>query len=65
MATFKVYGIATMSKYLGEVEADTKEQAEDKAWKELGDEMYISICHQCSRQMGDTPEISKLQVEEE
>lgn len=64
MPKFNIYGIATISKHVGTVEADTKEEAEEKAWKELANEMHISICHQCSRGMGDTPDIHSLEVEE-
>jgi len=61
---YRIYGIATISKFLGEVEADSKEQAEDKAYEELADELHIRICHQCSHEMQDTPQIDSLEVEE-
>ena len=64
MKTYQVYGIATVSKHLGKVKANSPEEAEKKAWSELSNEMHISICHHCSKKMGDTPEITELQVEE-
>lgn len=64
MKTYKVYGIATIGKYLGEVQASSEEEAKDKAYDELSNEMHISICHHCSREMQDSPEITDLQVEE-
>jgi len=64
MPKFNIYGIATISKHLGTVEAATKEEAVDKAWDELSDKTHISICHRCSHEMGDTPEISSLEAEE-
>lgn len=61
---YRVYGLATISKYLGEVEASSPKEAEDKACEELSDNMSFSICHQCSREMQDTPDITEIQVEE-
>lgn len=64
MKTFRIYGLATVSKYLGEVQAETAEEAKDKAYDELSDAMHFSICHRCSHEMGDTPEITDVEVEE-
>ena len=49
---YDVYAIYTASKYLGEVEAKDKSDAEDKAWKI---EKGISLCYVCSRkvELGD------------
>jgi hypothetical protein len=58
---FKIYGIVTGSKYIGEVEAESKEEAIEKAW-EL-EELYVSVCHQCVKEIED-PEIRDIQVEE-
>jgi hypothetical protein len=33
MAKFRVYGKVVATKYIGEFEADSKEQAEEMAWK--------------------------------
>jgi hypothetical protein len=47
-------------KYLGEVEADSEDEAKEKAW-EL-DTCYVSFCHQCADQAED-PEITEVSVE--
>lgn len=64
MPKFNIYGLATVSKHLGVVEAETQEEAVEKAWDELSDEMHISICHSCSREMNGTPDINDLEAEE-
>ena len=53
---YRVYGKVVAGKYLGEVEADSKEEAREKAIDELAGEMFIGLCHQCARQAED-PEI--------
>jgi hypothetical protein len=60
MARYRVYGTVTASKYLGEVEASSEEEAEKKAW--AMDVASVSVCHQCSRDVSD-PEISEITVE--
>ena len=45
------------SKYLGTVEAETEEEAEDKGL-ELGT-CHVSVCHQCAVQVED-PEITEV-----
>ena len=59
MPKYRAWGIVTGSKFLGEFEADSKEQAEEKAFQEA----YCSLCHQCSRECDD-PEIHEVKVEE-
>jgi hydrogenase maturation factor HypF (carbamoyltransferase family) len=59
VAKFNVYATVTGSKYIGEFEADSKEAAEEMAWKEAD----VSICHQCSKEIED-PEVTELVVEE-
>jgi hypothetical protein len=44
---YSVWGSYYASKYLGEVEADTKEEALEKAETEDLD-YYVTLCHQCS-----------------
>jgi hypothetical protein len=56
---FNVYATVTGSKYIGEFEADTKEEALEKA----ADECYVSLCCQCSRECED-PEVTELTAEE-
>jgi hypothetical protein len=60
MPRWNVYGAVTGSKYLGQFEADTEEEAIAKA--EDSDQTYVSLCHQCSDQCGD-PEIGKITAE--
>ena len=59
MPKFSVYGVIKAAKYIGEYEADTKEEAEELAWKDA----HVSICHQCSSEV-DEPDIVELVVEE-
>ena len=61
MKKYRCYGIVTGIKYLGEVEASSKEEAEEKV-SDL-DSAYISLCHQCRNQCEDA-EISQIDVEE-
>jgi hypothetical protein len=52
---YDVYAIATASKYLGEVEADSEADAQEKAW-DL--DISMALCHQCSCiDIGDAYEI--------
>lgn len=64
--TYRIYGIATVSKYLGKVTAESQEEALEKADTDdaIAANHHISICYHCSRQMQDTPEITELQAEE-
>lgn len=64
MATWRIIGILSASKYLGIVEADTKEEAIEKAEEELVDEMHASLCHYCSREI-DLGETYDLEAEKE
>lgn len=58
MPKYRVYGVITATKYLGEFEAENEEQAEEMASKVA----YVSICHQCSREI-EGPEISEIIVD--
>lgn len=55
MARFYVHGAVRASKYIGEYEADTPEQACELAWADA----YVSFCHQCSGE-AENPEIEDL-----
>ncbi|MFD2334653.1 hypothetical protein ACFSR7_35875 [Cohnella sp. GCM10020058] len=61
MPKYSVYGYIRTSKFIGEFEAATKEEAEQMAWD--SDEAYVSVCHHCARQVQD-PEIISMDVEE-
>lgn len=57
---YRCYATVMAGKYLGEVEADSEDEAKEKAW-EL-DTCYVSFCHQCADQAED-PEITEVSVE--
>jgi hypothetical protein len=61
MPKFNVYATVTGSKYIGEFEAETKEDAIDQA--ELSGGAYVSLCHQCSAECED-PEAHNFVAEE-
>lgn len=61
MARYAVYGIISASKFIGEFEADSKDEAIAKAQAE-GD-YHVSICHQCAREI-DMGDIYEEQVSE-
>lgn len=61
MKTYHVYGTVTAGKYLGTVEAESEEEAIAKGW-EL-ETVYVSVCHQCARDISD-PEITDISVNE-
>lgn len=49
MKKFAVYGLFHGSKYLGEFEAETKEEAIEMAL--ASNENHVSLCHHCSGQV--------------
>lgn len=49
MPKFSVYGTFTATKYLGDFEADTQEQAIELALD--SDTNHASLCHQCAREI--------------
>ena len=57
---YRAFATVVGGKYLGEVEADSEEEAVDKAW-EL-DECHISLCHHCSRQL-ENAQITDIDIE--
>ncbi len=60
MSKWDVFATVKAGKYIGQVEAETKEEAEQLAWGLPG--ASVSVCHQCSRDIED-PEIDKLHAE--
>ncbi len=58
MPKFRCYGRVVGSTYLGEVEAATEEEAMEKALNDA----WVSLCHQCSREIED-PEVDSVTVE--
>ena len=62
MKRYNIYARVVGSKYIGTVDANSPEEAEEKAWKL--DECHISLCNQCSSDCED-PEIESLVIEED
>lgn len=60
MPRYRVVGTVIGSKYLGEFEADTPEEAVEKALD--SEECHVSVCHQCSDDISD-PEIDEAFAE--
>lgn len=60
MAKYSVYGRVVATKFIGEFEADSEEEA----IKMAEDEAYVSVCHQCSSEVDD-PEVDELFAEEQ
>ncbi|MAK54693.1 MAG: hypothetical protein CML17_02380 [Pusillimonas sp.] len=63
MATFRVYGVATASKFIGEYEASTKEEAIEMAENDDGADFYGSLCHQCASEF-EVGDIYECQADE-
>jgi len=59
--TYRVSARVVGSKFIGEFEANSKEEAEEMASE--SDEAYISLCHQCSSECEDI-EIEEFFIEE-
>lgn len=62
MAKYEVYGLIKTSKFIGEFEANSKEEAEKMAWD--SDEAYVSLCYHCSREFATEIEVTEMVAEE-
>ena len=60
MPRYRVSGIVTGTKYLGEFEANSEEEAVGMALN--SEEAYVSMCHQCAHGCED-PEIHEANAE--
>ena len=60
MKKYRVHGVVTGGKYLGEVEAENEKQAKEKGFDLESN--YVSLCHQCAGEVED-PEIHEIIVE--
>ena len=60
MAKFAIYGKVVGTKYLGEFEAKSAEDAITQA--EANSDTYVALCHQCSSQCED-PEVVEMTAE--
>jgi len=65
MPKFRIYGIMTASKVLGEIDAGSKEEALLKADAddEIGGNGFAALCHQCAGEI-DLGDIYEYQAEE-
>jgi hypothetical protein len=61
MAKYRICASVRASKYIGEVEAGSEEEAIEKG--AALDGAHISLCHQCSGEMDD-PEVDEIFAEE-
>ena len=61
MPKFRISARVVGSKYIGEFEAATKEEAERMA--EKSGEIHVSLCHQCAHECED-PECDELYIDE-
>lgn len=64
LKTFAIYGTVVGGKYLGQVQAHSKEEAEELAWDGNKVSLYVSFCHQCSGEC-ENAEITEVYAEEE
>lgn len=62
MSKYNVYATVTGGAYLGQVEADSKEEALRIADTQI--DLSVSFCHQCTKYC-ENAEITDIQVEEE
>lgn len=58
---YHVYEIATISRYVGEYEANSPKEAEEKA--SADGEATFMLCHECARKY-DAGDVYEVQVEE-
>lgn len=59
MPKFRVSATVVGSKYIGEFEAETAEEAEVMAWQ--SGNAHVSMCHECTDECED-PECSEMHV---
>ena len=65
MPKYQIYEIMTASKILGEIEAATKEEAIEKAWKDdaICNKMGVSLCWSCADEV-ELSDVNELEAEE-
>lgn len=65
---YRIFEIATASRFLGEVEAYSEKEAIEKGWdkKHPDGSIPLALCHSCARkvEIGDTYEIQAEEIEE-
>ncbi|GGB41492.1 hypothetical protein GCM10011409_18770 [Lentibacillus populi] len=62
MPKYRAYAVIDATKYVGDFEAENKEEAEEMAWN--SDDYSVILCHQCSREF-DLGDAIKMIIEEE
>jgi hypothetical protein len=60
MKKYRLYATGTYSKYLGEVEAENVEEAEEMGWNH--DECGFTLCHRCARE-AEFDDVNRIEVE--
>lgn len=61
MPKYRVHAVIDATKYLGEFEADSKEQAEELAWE--SDNQNVTLCHRCAYEV-EVGDMVRVVVEE-
>ena len=64
MKKFTVYGLYTAYKKIGEYEAESPEEAAKKAESDQNADVWISLCHQCAKEIELNDDPYKYQAEE-
>jgi len=59
MPRYSVTGAVHASTYIGEYDANTPEEAIERAYRDAG----VSLCHECAREVSD-PEVCELVAED-
>lgn len=65
MATWQVYAIYSISKHIGTVEAEDRDEAEANADEELEIDGRLGLCYQCSTLAGDDADLDQIIVSKE
>lgn len=60
MAKYRAYAVVTATKYIGEFEANSSEEAEQMAWE--SENAHVSICYHCAKEV-DGAELTEMFVE--
>lgn len=63
MKKYLAYAIATASRFIGEIEAENKEDAIIKAEEHENANSLVNLCHYCSKEV-DVGDFYEVQVEE-
>lgn len=64
MKKFRVYALYNVSKFVGEFEAETEEEAIRAAEDSEDFQFDLGLCHQCNKEVGDDLHHSQSEAEE-